>query len=282
MTADVWILRGGRAFCPAPFGIMGIINLTPDSFYDGGCYTDVAAALRHARQLVADGAHILDLGAESTRPGARSITAEEEQMRLLPVLRILRQDASLLLSVDTLRVPTALKALEAGADILNDVSGCADPAWYDLLGQYRPGYVLMHGGPLGSAQRRPGCREDILEDMEAYFEDRLQRLTAAGLPEDHIVLDPGIGFGKTAEDNVRVVRNMSRFQKFGRPLLMALSMKSLFGHVLGLPTEERALATHIATALTARQGVVLHRVHDARASSHALRLTQLLDDSFPH
>jgi dihydropteroate synthase len=388
---------------------MGIVNITPDSFYDGGAREDPESAVRHALRLLEQGAHILDLGAASSRPGAREVSPEEEQARLLPVLRGLRAlppGRAAAVSVDTCRASTARLALEAGADIINDISACAfDPELLDALVESKPGYVLMHCGGRPADMREspryadvvdevlhffekelmclcaaglaeqsivldpgigfgksleettallrgisrlrglrahpPGreatvsvdtCRAstarlaleagaDIINDISAcafapelldtlveykpgyvlmhcrgrpadmrhspryadvvdealhFFEKALARLCAAGLAEQNIVLDPGIGFGKRLEDNTALLRGIARLRGLGRPILAGLSMKSLFGDLLGLPLERRGPATQVATALLAVKGVVLHRVHDVPGALEALRLAQTI------
>lgn len=275
-----WILRGGRVFTPAPFGIMGIVNVTPDSFYDGGMYTTPQAALDHAGSLLAAGAHILDIGAESTRPGAQPVAPEEEMRRLMPVLQAVRtQYPDALVAIDTRNAATAHACLEAGAHIINDVSACMhDPALLEVLYTHTPGYVLMHSqGTPENMQARPHYTH-VVDEIRAFFEHHLQRLTRAGLPEAHIVLDPGIGFGKSLEHTMDILQNIHRIVALGRPVLMGLSMKSFLGALLSLPsdTEKRALATHVATALLAARGVVLHRVHNVAATTQILALAAAL------
>jgi len=275
-----WLLRGGKALCVSPFCVMGIVNLTPDSFYDGGAHEMPDAAVRHALRLLEQGAHILDLGAESSRPGARGLVPEEEHARLLPALRALRehpQGREAALSVDTYKASTARLALEAGADIINDISACAfDPELLDALVEYKPGYVLTH------CRGRPVDMQDdprytnVVDELVHFFERELTRLCVAGLPEKSIVLDPGIGFGKRLEDNIALLRGIPRLCSLGRPLLVGLSMKSFFWDLLGLAPERRRVATQIATALSAVKGVALHRVHDVAGVLDALRLAHAM------
>jgi dihydropteroate synthase len=257
---------------------MGIVNITPDSFYDGGAHEAPAPAVRHSLRLLEQGARIIDLGAASSRPGAGEVAPEEEQARLLPVLRGLRarpQGREAAVSVDTYRASTARLALEAGADIINDISACArDPELLDALVEYKPGYVLMHSGPAGM---REGSRyADAVDEALHFFETELARLCTAGLKEQSIVLDPGIGFGKRLEDTTALLRGISHLRSLGRPLLAGLSMKSLFGDLLGLAPKRRGQATQVATALLAAKGVSLHRVHQVPEALEALRLAQAM------
>ena len=275
-----WLLRGGKILCVSPFCVMGIVNITPDSFYDGGAHNTPASAVRRCLRLLEQGARILDLGAQSSRPGARELAPEEEQARLLPVLRGLHEHPlgrEAALSIDTYRASTARLALEAGADIINDISACAfDPELLETLAEHKPGYVLMHcQGRPADMQEDPGYAH-VVDEVLYFFERRLARLCKAGLAEQNIVLDPGIGFGKRLEDNTALLRAMPRLCGLGRPLLIGLSMKSLFGDLLGLAPEQRGPATQIATALLAAQGVPLHRVHDVAGALDALRLAQAL------
>ncbi len=275
-AACIWNCSGGMAIRLAPFCVMGVVNVTPDSFFDGGLHDTGPAALQHALALAEQGARILDLGGESTRPGAEQVSADVELERIVPLVRALAGQG-LTVSVDTTKAIVARQAVEAGAAIVNDVSGCRfDPELMDVLAQYRPGYVLMHSqGRPRDMQRNP-CYGDIVNDVFAFFEERLAALTRAGLPEEHIVLDPGIGFGKRLEHNLALLRATGRFLALGRPLLIGLSNKSLWGDLLGLALRERAQATQVATALLAWQGVSIHRVHDVAATAQTLRIVSAL------
>lgn len=260
-----------------PFGVMGIVNLTPDSFYDGGRYITLERALRQVRTCRDAGADIVDIGAESSRPGSRPVTPDEEASRLLPVLMALRQETPCPLSIDTWRASTAALALEQGVNIINDISACQwDPALLDVLVQYKPGYVLMHcQGHPKSMQHAPQY-DDTVADVRTFFERELNRLVRAGIPEEQIVLDPGIGFGKTLQDNITLLSNVDVLADFGRPLLVGLSMKSMFGDLLGLPQGERAAITQTASALLLQKGVFWHRVHNVTMAVQGLRLAAAL------
>ena len=270
-----WQVAGGRALTPAaPYGLMGILNLTPDSFYDGGRHATGDAAASQARALRDAGADILDIGAESTRPGALPLASGEELARLAPVLRAVRAEMpDLPVSVDTVHAATAAAALDMGASIINDVSACAvDPELTEVLVQYRPGYVLMHSKGRPQDMQVAPRYENVCLEVRRFFARELDRLVAAGLPEDRIVLDPGIGFGKTLAHNLALLAHVEEFLEFGRPLLVGLSMKSLFGALLGLPVEARGAATQTASALLWERGVLWHRVHDVAGVKGALRL----------
>lgn len=273
-----WTIRGGRVLGPAPFLVCGIVNATPDSFYDGGAHDAPAAAVAHGHKLLAEGAHVLDIGGESTRPGAEDVPAEAELARVLPVVQGLAASApGAALSIDTTKAAVAAACLEAGAAIVNDVSACRfDPALTDVLAQLKPGYVLMHAqGEPRTMQANPQYG-DVIDDLRAFFERHLSRLTAAGLPEDRIVLDPGIGFGKTLEHNLTIFRRIKELQTLGRPLYMGLSNKSWLAGLLGLAPGDRPEPTRIATALLQAQNVRIHRLHEVAPAMTALRLAEAM------
>lgn len=274
-----WKVAGGGAVrLAAPFGIMGILNLTPDSFYDGGRHATGEAALAQALALHDAGADMLDIGAESSRPGARPLAPGEELARLAPILRAVRERMpDIAISVDTVHAATAAAALDMGAVVINDVSACGvDPELTDVLADRKPGYVLMHSQGRPPDMQAAPQYADVCREVHHFFERELNRLVAAGIPEDRIVLDPGIGFGKTMRHNLELLAHMDEFLAFGRPLLVGLSMKSLFGDFLGLPVGERGAATQTASALLWERGVCWHRVHDVGAVRNALRLAAAL------
>jgi dihydropteroate synthase len=269
-----WAIKGGAVLEPAPFLLVGIVNVTPESFFDGGRYLDPGKAVAHATELAAQGAHVLDIGGESTRPYSEPVEAREEIERILPVIDAMA-GKGVPLSVDTTKSEVARAALDAGAAIVNDVSACRfDPALADLLADRRPGYVLMHSqGRPREMQVAPKYR-DVVEEILSFFEERMAVLTRAGLPEEHIVLDPGIGFGKLLEHNVAILKGIGRFLCLGRPVYIGLSNKSFLQHLLGLGPAQRGEATMVATAIAAREGARVHRVHDVARAGQALALIQ--------
>lgn len=283
MSKAQWRIRGGRDIGSAPFLVAGIVNATPDSFSDGGLYAEPQKAVAHAARLAAEGAHILDIGGESTRPGAALVSGKEEFSRVLPVVigaLALRADPAVpspVVAVDTWRADTAQAVLDAGAHMINDISGASfDPAMAEILAHYKPGYVLMHTpAPPASMQRHTGYT-DVAGAVLAFLERQMALLVRAGLPESHIALDPGIGFGKTPEQNLELMRQIGRLQTLGRPLYIGLSRKSFLGPLLGLPVEARDAATQTATALLFRAGVLAHRVHDVAGAVRALQLAEAL------
>jgi dihydropteroate synthase len=275
-----WTVSGGRVLGPAPFLLAGIVNATPDSFFDGGSYLDPLAALARCDALVSAGADMLDIGGESTRPGAPDVPADEELRRVMPVLRGLakRRPASAdalrpVLSVDTYKAVVASEALAAGAEVINDISACRfDPELMDVVAGHKPGYVLMHSQGRPRGMQNDPRYDDVVSEILAFFEERMAALVKAGLPEANIALDPGIGFGKLLEHNVAILRGMERFGALGRPLYIGLSNKSLWGKMLGLESADRGLATSVATALLVSRGALVHRVHDVAAARQAARL----------
>ncbi len=280
MHEHQWIVKGGTALGPAPFFVAGIVNVTPDSFHDGGRFLDHGAAVARGLALAAEGAQILDVGGESTRPGAPQVDEAEELARVVPVIRELaalptRELDGLpgpfpVIAVDTYKAKVAAAALEAGAAIVNDVSACRfDPALLEVVAQLKPGYVLMHSQGEPRTMQHDPRYADVVDDICAFFEQRLGVLVAAGVPESNIVLDPGIGFGKLLEHNLALLRGVERFGRLGRPVYMGLSNKSLWGTLLGLGTQERQLPTAVATALLVARGVLVHRVHEVALSRQA-------------
>ena len=273
-----WRLAGGRTLDVAVNRTVGIVNVTPDSFFDGGRHDDTVSAVAHARDLLEAGADMLDVGGESTRPGAAPVSEADEIARVVPVIAALTAASpEIPVSVDTFKAGCAAAALDAGAAVVNDVSACAfDAALLDVVVSRRPGYVLMHSLGRPDVMQRDPRYDDVVGEILAFFETRLNRLVRAGLPEDHVVLDPGIGFGKRPEHNVAILRDLDRFLTLGRPLFVGLSNKALFGALLDLPVGGRGGATAVASALCAGKGARIHRVHDVAGVRAALRLAEVL------
>ncbi len=281
MTPAQWTIQGGRVLGPAPFLIAGIVNATPDSFFDGGKHDGVEAGVAKGKALAAAGAHVLDVGGESTRPGAAPVCLQEELERVLPVIKglvglgVKERENALgnypVISIDTYKAGVAEAALDAGAAIVNDVSGCRfDPELMDLVADKKPGYVLMHTRDRPQQMQADPCYDDVISEIMGFFSERLNALSRAGLPQECIVLDPGIGFGKTAQHNVTILKNIDRFAEFGLPLYVGLSNKSVWGELLNLELEQRTNATVAATVMAFAKGVFVHRVHDAAAAHQAL------------
>ncbi len=262
-----------------PFGLMGILNLTPDSFYDGGRLQSVQCALAHVEKLLNSGTDILDLGAESTRPGSASLPPHMEKNRLLPVFLAIRNEfPDAIISVDTWHAETARFFLANGAAIINDVSACFwDEALGEVLADAKPGYVLMHSQGRPSFMQKMPLYKNVVDEVRAFFQLALDRLASFGLPEKNIVLDPGIGFGKNLAHNLALMANMDVFLEFGRPLLAGISMKSWLGNLLDMGLNERSNPTATASALLWQKGVFWHRIHEPWVVRPALELACALD-----
>lgn len=273
----VWKLRRESWELPAVGGIIGILNVTPDSFSDGGEHDSLEKALEHARRLRAEGADMIDVGGESTRPGSQEVAEEEEIRRTEPVIRALRQEfPELRLSIDTRHVEVARVALEAGADVVNDITGLAHPAMRELCAEMPCGIILMHmQGEPRTMQDQPHY-EDVVAEVRAFFRERVQLAEQAGIDPARICLDPGIGFGKDVSHNLALIRHLEETRVGGLPLLMALSRKRFMGAVLEDAAAPRVspLPTVAMSLLAAGYGAELHRVHDVAPLRQALRLRQ--------
>jgi dihydropteroate synthase len=251
---------------------MGIINVTPDSFSDGGKFTNAEAAVAHALALEKEGADLLDIGGESTRPYAEPVDADEELRRVLPVIAALAAQTSLPLSIDTYKERVARECLAAGAEIINDVTGLADPVMAALAVQSGAGVCAMHMQGTPQTMQDNPTYENVVDDVYRYLLDRRDALLAAGVAQDAIALDPGIGFGKTHEHNLTLLAECHRFHELGCPLLLGPSRKGFIGKVLGDKQADRTPGTIGVCLALAQQGVQILRVHDVQAVRQALLL----------
>jgi dihydropteroate synthase len=277
---------------------MGIVNVTPDSFSDGGKFLDADAAVAHALELVAQGAEILDIGGESTRPGAEPVSEAEELRRVIPVIKHLMAQKErgrparvnlkpklageppalrVLISIDTMKPAVARAALEAGANMVNDVAANReDDAMWKVVAEFRAGYVCMHAqGSPRTMQKNPAYR-DVVREVGQFFRERLEKLNACGVASDQVVFDPGIGFGKTLEHNLQLLANLRRFTKLRRPLLLGVSRKSFIGKLLGATLNERLPASLACATLAVADGVQIIRAHDVAETVQAVRLAEAL------
>ncbi len=252
--------------------VMGILNTTPDSFSDGGKHHDIVAACAHAIAMRAAGADIIDVGGESTRPGAIPVSAKDEIARVIPVVEAIA--ATGLVSVDTMKSEVALAALDAGAHLINDVSALRfDPKMAGLLAERGVPVVLMHmQGMPGTMQKDPQYG-DVIEDLLSFFRERIEFAMKAGIRESQIIVDPGIGFGKTVEHNYRILRELGRFRELGRPILLGTSRKSLIGAILQKPPEARVLGTAATVAIGISNGANIVRVHDVAEMIDVIRVS---------
>jgi dihydropteroate synthase len=253
--------------------LMGVVNVTPDSFSDGGQYLDPAAAIRHGEELVGDGASILDVGGESTRPGAVEVDEAEELRRVEPVVAALAAGATV--SIDTSKLAVAEAALDAGAGIVNDVSAFQrDPGMAGLCAERGVGVVLMHmpGNPR-TMQDDPRY-EDVVADVKAFLAGRMEFAVGEGVDEERIWLDPGIGFGKTLEHNLELLRRLGELRELGRPLVIGASRKSFIGKVDGSEVEDRIGGSIASSVLAAAEGADVLRVHDVAETAQAVKVAE--------
>jgi len=258
--------------------IMGIVNVTPDSFSDGGRYLDTGRAVEHALALIAEGADILDIGGESTRPGAEPVEEAEELRRVLPVIRAVRSQTQTLISIDTMKAAVARAALDAGADIINDVTGLrGDAAMLRVAAASSAGIVVMHmTGTPQTMQANPHY-DDVIAEVRSWFENRLQLLEKEGVAPERVVLDPGFGFGKTLEHNLTLMRELPQVSVSDRPLLVGVSRKSMIAKVLHSDAMEDRFWPTIALSAYAREhGARIVRVHDVKPNREALRMMEAI------
>lgn len=255
--------------------IMGILNVTPDSFSDGGRFATVETAVAHALQMVEQGADLIDIGAESTRPGAPLISADEELRRLLPVLEALAGRITVPISIDTWKAPVAEAALKAGAEIINDISGLTfDPALAEVAARHRAGLVLMHTRGTPETMQQDTGYQDLLGGIADFLQTSLQRALAAGCSPEQLVLDPGIGFGKDLAGNLEILRRLPELAGLGYPLLLGTSRKRFIGTVLGREKpDDRLFGTAATVALAVAHGARILRVHDVQAMRDVALMT---------
>ena len=250
--------------------VMGILNVTPDSFSDGGSYSSVEAAVKKAHEMVLDGADIIDIGGESTRPGFVPVDADEEIRRVTPVISHLKSELNVPVSVDTTKAAVAKKSLEAGADIINDIWGLQkDPDMAIIVAEYDAGVVLMHNGD-------EAVCGDIMGDMNSFLRESIRIAQKAGIPDQNITIDPGVGFNKTLEQNLEVMRRLKELRSTGFPVLLGTSRKSMIGNVLELPVNERLEGTAATVALGIANGVDFIRVHDVKEMVRVCKMTDAM------
>jgi dihydropteroate synthase len=276
----VWHLRDRiLSIGPRPL-VMGIVNVTPDSFSDGGQFTTTDAAVAHALELAQQGAELLDIGGESTRPGSSPVPLEEELRRVVPVVQALAGQTGLPLSVDTSKAEVARECLQAGAAIINDVTALSgDPHMAEVVRSYRAGVVLMHMQGTPATMQLAPHYDDVVDDIRRYLQERLQAVVAQQIERERIVVDPGIGFGKTSEHNLEILARLEEFQQLGRPLCLGVSRKGFLGKLVGSRPVQRRLATSLAAVCYAqgKNAVQVVRVHDVEETKDAVTLFAALN-----
>ncbi len=268
-------LARGRALDLSEPVIMGIVNVTPDSFSDGGQFFNITAALKHAMQLLDDGATILDIGGESTRPGAPDVTLEDELQRVIPIIKAIREQSDCVISIDTSKSEVMRQAIEAGADIVNDVRALQEPSALEVVAQYPDVVVcLMHmQGQPRSMQNDPHYN-DLASEINDFFNQRIAACETAGIRQSQLILDPGFGFGKTLKHNYQILSQFNDFAQFGLPLLAGLSRKSMIGNLLNRDTENRLAGSLAGALIAAQNGAHIIRVHDVKETADVLGVYQ--------
>jgi len=272
-----WIVRDRAVdFVAAPC-LMGIVNVTPDSFSDGGNFLQPGAAVEHALRLVAEGAQIIDIGGESTRPGAARVSEDDELERVIPVVTLLAKQSPVLVSIDTTRAAVARAALDAGAHIVNDISGLTfDPEMPAVCASARAGVVCMHIRGTPQTMQDDPRYDDVVAEVCQFLQARLDDLERRGIARERVALDPGIGFGKTAAHNLKLLRNVGRLRGLGRPVCIGHSRKRFLKTLLARPVDERLFGTVGVSVAVALQGAEIIRIHDVAATRDAILACQAI------
>ena len=252
--------------------VMGILNVTPDSFSDGGKFAHFEHALAQVERMIADGATIIDIGGESTRPGALVVSDEDELARVIPILKAIKQRFNVFVSIDTSKASVMNAAIAAGADIINDVRALQNEGCLAAVAQSNVPVCLMHMQGLPQTMQDSPSYDNVMAEIEAFFHQRIEACVDAGIARERIILDPGFGFGKTLEQNFHLLANLSLFRQFDLPLLAGLSRKSMLGNLLGRDVEQRLAGSISAAILAAQQGAHIIRVHDVQATVDALKV----------
>ncbi len=255
--------------------IMGILNVTPDSFSDGGTHRTVEEALDHARSMIEEGADIIDVGGESTRPYSDPVAEKEELRRVIPVIEGLRDSSDVLISVDTYKSNVARAALKAGADMVNDISGLTyDDSMAEIIAATDAYAVIMHiKGTPRNMQENP-FYDDVIGEIKGFLSDRVDHAVRMGIDSGKIIVDPGIGFGKRVEDNLRILKMLRQFRELGKPVLVGTSMKTFIGKITGSPLEERVEGSLASFAVALMNGADIIRVHDVKKANKVLKIVK--------
>jgi len=269
-TETVFQVKGTRHRLGARTWLMGILNVTPDSFYDGGRYVDSYMAADHGLRLAAEGADIIDVGGESSRPGADPISAEEEIRRVVPVVSAMRPQTRALISIDTMKYETARAALDAGADIINDISAFGmDPRLMALAAESGAGFILMHMQGVPKTMQSSPRYDDVQAEVRAFLARKIEIAAAYGIAVESLAVDPGIGFGKRLEDNCALIRGLESIAELGRTVVVGVSRKSMIGKILDVPPEERLEGSIAAAVVSLTRGAHILRVHDVQSTRRA-------------
>lgn len=257
--------------------IMGILNVTPDSFSDGGLFAEVEAAVEHARNMVAQGADIIDVGGESSRPGADTVSVEAEKDRVLPVIERLVETVEVPISIDTYKSPVARDALSMGACIVNDITALrGDPEMASVVAEAGAPVILMHMKGTPKDMQIDPHYDFLISEITSFLRNRIQAAIDAGIPQNQIIIDPGIGFGKKVEHNLEIIRRLREFRSLGKPILIGTSRKSFIGKVLGLSIDDRLEGTAASIAVAIANGADIVRVHDVKEAARVVRMTDAI------
>lgn len=259
--------------------VMGILNTTPDSFSDGGSYTQLESALAQVERMIVDGASIIDIGGESTRPGAEDVSEEDELARVIPVLIAIKQRFDVLVSIDTSKAAVMNAAIAAGADMINDVAALQNQGCLAAVAQSDVPVCLMHMQGLPRTMQNNPSYDHVINDIVAFFQQRIEACVSAGIARERIILDPGFGFGKTLEQNFHLLANLSKFSQLKLPLLIGISRKSMIGNLLNRDVKQRLAGSLSAAIIAAQQGANIIRVHDVEATVDALTVLQAVTDN---
>jgi dihydropteroate synthase len=278
MGETIWKIRAQAIDLSERAMIMGVLNVTPDSFSDGGEFFTVEKAVEHGTRMVAEGAQIIDVGGESTRPGAEAVSTDEELARVIPVIQQLHKGVSAFISIDTSKATVARAALDAGASIINDVTaGRADPKMTAVAAESGAGFIMMHMQGTPRTMQAAPHYEDVVSEVTNFFRQQYERALRCGIDSMAIAFDPGIGFGKTVEHNLSLLANLARLRVHDRPLVVGVSRKSSLGRMIGSNAMEDRLAPTIAfTAMLRERGANVLRVHDVKENVASLRVTETL------
>ena len=271
-----WALRDGRISLETPL-LVGILNVTPDSFSDGGAHLDPATAVERARRMVAEGAGMIDVGGESTRPGAVTVPASEEAERVIPVIRLLKSELAVPVSVDTRKAEVARGALDAGADAVNDVSALRDPEMAAVVAEAGAGLVLMHMRGTPATMQQAPAYDDVAAEVRDELAAAVEAAVAGGVGRERVVIDPGIGFAKNQDHNLDMLAHLGVLHSLGRPVMLGVSRKAFIGALLGgIPPAGRAVGTAAACVVGLLAGVRIFRVHDVGVVREALAVAEAI------
>ena len=272
----VWECRGRSWVWGQQTCVMGVVNVTPDSFSDGGKFLDQPRALDHALQLVEDGADILDIGGESSRPSATPVPPDEELRRVIPLVQAIAEQTPVLVSVDTYKAQVAAEALSAGAHIVNDITSLSDPDMASFVAEAQAGLILMHMQGTPQTMQNEPHYQDVVTEVHHYLHTRMEVAVGQGVARRRIAIDPGIGFGKLLEHNLEILRRIEEFRSFTVPVLIGTSRKSFIGHILDRPVDDRLLGTAATVACAILRGADIVRVHDVVEMKQIATMTDAL------